>query len=103
LGRVFPKKEEQNSWQTMGDWKCTGSKLELDYPGEGVMFVPWTSKGNLVGRLKEEEERLAEQTKFKIKFQEEPECGKKDCKTCKQDDERKVDCFASSEVYQSCS
>jgi hypothetical protein len=36
-----------------------------------VMFVPWTSKGKLVGRLKGEEERLSGLTDFKVKYQEE--------------------------------
>ena len=33
-----------------------------------VMFVPWTRKGRLAGRLKEEEDRLAILTGFRIKF-----------------------------------
>ena len=82
-----------------------------------VMFVPWTAKGKLANKLKEREDRLAELTEFRIKFQEEggtplwlmfptslvegQECGRADCRTCKQNDERKVDCFASSVVYQS--
>ena len=82
-----------------------------------VMFVPWTSKGKLVGKLKAEEERVSELTGFKVKFQEEGgtplwlmfstnlvegiSCGRKKGKTCRQDDERKVDCFARSVVYDS--
>jgi hypothetical protein len=80
-----------------------------------VMFVPWTSKGKLVGRLKEE--RISMRIDFKVKFQEEGgtrlwlmfptslvegmSCGRGECRTCQQNDEKKVDCFASSVVYQS--
>ena len=94
------------------DKDCSKGK---EKPVSTVMFVPWTSKGKLVGRLKEEENRLSGLTDFKIKFQEEGgtplwlmfktslvdgmECGRKDCRTCRQDDERKVDCFARSVVY----
>ena len=81
------------------------------------MFVPWTAKGKLVSRMKEEEDRLSELTNFRIKFQEEGgtplwlmfptslvegmDCGRDGCRTCKQNDEKKVDCFARSTVYQS--
>ena len=80
-----------------------------------MMFVPWTSKGKLVGRLKEEEERISMLTDFKVNFQEEGGtplwlmfptslveglgCDRGQCRTCQQDDEKKVDCFASSVVY----
>ena len=56
-------------------------------------------------------------TDFKVKFQEEGgtplwlmfptslveglSCDRVQCRTCQQDDEKKVDCFASSVVYQS--
>ena len=33
-----------------------------------VMFVPWTSTGKLIGKLKEEEERVSEFTGFKVSF-----------------------------------
>ena len=82
-----------------------------------VMFISWTKKGKLIGRLKEEEDRLASLTGFRIKFQEEGgtplwrqfstrletglQCGRNDCVTCKQDDEKRIDCFARSVVYES--
>lgn len=35
-----------------------GSKGKEKKPFSAVMFVPWTSKGRLVSRLKEEEDRF---------------------------------------------
>ena len=82
-----------------------------------VMFVPWTSKGKLISSLKEAEERLVGMTGFKVTYQEEGGTplwlmfstnlvegvfyNRDRCMTCKQNDDKKVDCFASNVVYQS--
>ena len=94
-----------------------GSNRKESLIASTVMFVQWTAKGRLIARMKEEEERLAQMTNFKVKYQEQGgtplwmmfstklgeglDCGRDGCYTCKQDDEGKVDCFASSVVYQS--
>ena len=80
-----------------------------------VMFVRWTQKGKLAGRLKMEESRLADLTGFRIRYMEEggtplwrffstkldagQECGRDKCATCPQEDEVKTNCFARSVVY----
>ena len=67
--------------------------------------------------MKEEEGRITDLVGFKVKFQERGgtplwltfstnlaegiSCGRDKCKTCRQDDERKVDCFDSRVVYES--
>ena len=81
------------------------------------MFVPWTVGAILVSRLKQDEDRRAELTDFRIKFTEEGgvqlwrhfstkldeglECGRAKCTTCSQKDERKLNCFSRSVVYES--
>ena len=113
-------KESNKNGQRKGKWKGKAGKSSCrmeQVRASTVMFVPWTSKGELISRLKEEEERLVEMTGFKVKYQEEGgtplwlmfsttlvegvECGRERCMTCKQNDDRKVDCFASSVVYKS--
>lgn len=82
-----------------------------------VMFVPWTIRGRLAARLRQEEDRLADLTGFRIKYTEEGgtqlwrqfstkldiglECGREGCVTCDQLDEQKLDCFSRSVVYES--
>ena len=81
------------------------------------MFVPWTKKGLLAGKLRQAEERLANLTGFRIRYTEEGgtqlwrffntglaaglECGRAQCGTCEQDDENKINCFTRSTVYES--
>ena len=81
------------------------------------MFVPWTVRGILAGRLKAEEDRLAALTGFRVKYAESGgvplwrqfstklgdglACGREDCVTCCQDDPLKMDCFKRSIVYES--
>ena len=81
-----------------------------------VVFVPSTKGGTLIRSLKEDEDRMAEITGFRIKFQEaggnilanafntnlgsgQP-CGRKDCPPCEVS-EGKVDCKARSIMYES--
>ena len=85
-------------------------------PASTVISVPWTSRGELVGKLKEEEGRVSDLTGFKVKVREEEgtplwlmfstnlvegmSCGREKCKTCRQDNEKKVDCFSSGVLYE---
>ena len=82
-----------------------------------IMFVPWTMRGILVYKLRQEENRWAELTNFRIKYAEEGGvplwrhfstkldegllCGRVKCTTCSQKDDKKVDCFSRSVVYES--
>ena len=83
-----------------------------------VMFVNWTDKGTLAEMLKFAEDRLEKITGFRIRITEEAGtplwrqlsssrlddegvCGRTDCETCRQPDERKLDCFQRSVVYES--
>ena len=82
------------------------------------MFVNWTYKGILAEMLKSAEDRLEKITGFRMRITEEAGtplwtqlssnrlddggvCGRTDCETCKQPDERKLDCFQRSVVYES--
>ena len=81
-----------------------------------VVFVPSTRGGILINSLKEEEDRMAEMTGFRVKFQEaggsilanafsknlgagQP-CGREKCPPCMESG-GKVDCKAKSIVYES--
>ena len=81
------------------------------------MFVPWTKGAKLVGKLHSDEDRLARLTDFRMKYMEEggmqlwryfstkldagQECGRVKCVLCVQGDEKKVNCFSRSVVYES--
>ena len=81
------------------------------------MFVSWTAKGILAARLRQLEDRLAGLTGFRIKYVEEGGtplwrqlasnldsgvgCGRNKCVTCTQDDEKKLNCYQRSVVYES--
>ena len=47
-----------------------GSNRKESLIASTVMFVQWTAKGRIIARMKEEEERLAQMTNFKVKYQE---------------------------------
>ena len=83
-----------------------------------VLFVDQTPKGELARRLRELEPRLAKITGFRIKIVERggtklkqalpntnpwsgSDCGRDDCVTCKQVDERLQDCFRTNILYES--
>ena len=115
--KTKPSDEEQDC-QVPEGWKNGNTKSgsgraghprRLEKPKQKgpstVMFVPWTVRGILVSRLKQEEDREAELTDFRIKFTEEGvvqlwrhfstnledglECGRGKCSTCNQKDEKK--------------
>jgi hypothetical protein len=82
------------------------------------MFVEQTKGGLLAARMKEVELRLREVTGFKIKVTETggsklqhllPNtnpwaggmCQRKECVTCGQEGEKKVDCFKRNLIYES--
>ena len=69
-----------------------------------VMFVPWTIRGRLAARLRQEEDRLADLTGFRIKYTGEGVTQLRrqfstkfdnglECVTCDQLDEQKLDYF----------
>jgi hypothetical protein len=64
-------KESSKKGQRKGKGKEMAGKASRRMEGvkaSTVMFVPWTSKGKLISRLKEEEERLVGMTGFKVKY-----------------------------------
>ena len=96
--------------------KAGSSKSGLKTGNTTVVFVPSTRGGILIQSLKDEEERMAEITGFRVKYQEAggsilanafntnlgsgQTCGRAECPPCKESG-GKVDCKAKSIVYES--
>ena len=93
-----------------------GKGLKSKTDNSTVVFVPSTRGGILLSSLKEEEDKMAEMTGFRIKYQEagvsilanafnknlgigQP-CGRKDCPPCTESG-GKVNCKARCSVYES--
>ena len=96
--------------------KAAKSKKEIITTS--VMFVDYTVGGALVRALRDQEPRLAELTRFKVKIVElggtaltsmfEKDlasgqiCGRENCGTCQQGDDRPQKCFTRNVLYESC-
>ena len=97
-------------------FRKAGNKPGTQAPNATVVFVPSTRGSTLVKSLKEDEERMAEITGFRIKFQEaggsilanafntnlgigQP-CGRKSCPPC-EDSGGEVNCKARNILYES--
>ena len=82
-----------------------------------VVFVPSTRGSTLLKSLRDEEEKMAEMTGFRVKYQEAGgsvlsnafdknlgsglHCGRLACPPCSKPDERKENCRSRNIVYES--